>query len=101
MPLIKVQRKFQITIPSSVRKSIPINEGDLIEATASKDGILLKPQTVVDRKKIVTTLQKAFAGINGKSPYAGMSEDEIMEMANRVVGEVRADRKAKKKFKKS
>lgn len=101
MPLIKVQRKFQITIPSSVRKSIPINEGDLIEATASKDGILLKPQTVVDRKKIVTNLRKAFAGINEKSPYTGMSEDEIMEVANRVVEEVRTDRKAKKKSRKS
>ena len=101
MPLIKVQRKFQITIPSSVRKIIPINEGDLIEATASKDGILLKPQTVVDRKKINAALQKAFARINENSPYAGMSEDEIMAVANQVVGEVRADRKAKKKSRKS
>ena len=62
---------------------------------------MLKPQTVVDRKKIVTKLRKVFAGINEKNPYAGMGEDEIMEVANRIVGEVRADRKAKKKFRKS
>lgn len=100
MPLIKVQRKFQITIPSSVRKSIPINEGDLIEATARKDGILLKPQTIVDRKATVEKLKQVLARKVKGSPYAGMSDDKIMAEAIKIVEDVRTDRKVKKKSKK-
>ncbi|MCD6295274.1 MAG: AbrB/MazE/SpoVT family DNA-binding domain-containing protein [Deltaproteobacteria bacterium] len=97
MPLVKVKQRYQITIPSSIRGKVPLDVGDMLEATISEDGILLKPQTVLDRKKIAGKLRKAFAAINKKSPYARMSDEEIMEAAIGVVGQVRTDQKAGKK----
>ena len=97
MPLVKIQRKFQITIPVSLRKQIALGEGDMLEAIASKGGILLKPQTVVDRKKVVGNLRKIFADMGEKSPCQGMSDEEIMEEAIKTIAEVRAERKTKSK----
>lgn len=95
-PVVRVLRNFQITIPASLRKKAALNEGDFLEVRNSKNGILLKPRTVIDRKKALRDLQKTFAKINKNSPYAGMSDDEIMEEAIKIVAEVRAEDKSKK-----
>ncbi len=44
MPIIKVNKKYQITIPISVRKELNISAGDILEAqvTKTKDGIVYK-----------------------------------------------------------
>ena len=47
--LVKVKQKFQITIPETVRKEIRLQEGDLLEATAKKNTIVLTPKAVVNR----------------------------------------------------
>ncbi|MDY0188303.1 MAG: AbrB/MazE/SpoVT family DNA-binding domain-containing protein [Syntrophus sp. (in: bacteria)] len=47
MPLVKVRRYSQITLPSMIRKKYNIDEGDYLEL-ADKDGeIVLKPVKVV------------------------------------------------------
>ncbi len=48
MPLLKVKRSAQITIPLELRKRFRIDEGDYIEASALPEGILLKPITLVE-----------------------------------------------------
>lgn len=101
MPLVKVKQRYQITIPASIRGKVPLGVGDMLDVTISKDGILLKPQTILERKKVAGKLRKAFAAINEKSPYARMSDEEIMEEAIGIVGQVRTDRKAGKKSKKA
>ena len=44
MPVMKVNKKYQITIPASVRKELNISIGDLLEArvTKTKDGVVYK-----------------------------------------------------------
>ena len=44
MPVMKVNKKYQITIPANVRKELNISAGDLLEAkvTRTKDGIVYK-----------------------------------------------------------
>ena len=96
MPLVKIKQRFQVTIPSSIRGMIPLDVGDMLEATVNNDGILLKPQVVFDRKKTVSELKKAFAAINKKSPLADRTDDEIMAEAIKIVKEVRSERKSKK-----
>jgi AbrB family looped-hinge helix DNA binding protein len=49
MPVVKVNKNFQVTIPSSVRKELGISAGDFLEATTTKDGILYKIKDLVDR----------------------------------------------------
>jgi AbrB family looped-hinge helix DNA binding protein len=48
MALTKVGPKFQVTLPKVTREAIGLNVGDLVEATPTKNGVLLRPQTVVD-----------------------------------------------------
>jgi AbrB family looped-hinge helix DNA binding protein len=49
MALTKVGPKFQVTIPKATRVVAGIKVGDIVEATATPRGILLKPKLVVDR----------------------------------------------------
>ncbi len=47
--IAKVQRNFQVTLPASVRKKIPVRVGDLVRVQATDEGILLCPVETVDR----------------------------------------------------
>jgi len=47
MPLIKVKKHFQITLPSSLRKNLRIVEGDYLEAEKQDSQLVLKPVKMV------------------------------------------------------
>ena len=47
----KVQRNYQITLPSSIRKKIHIKIGDLLNFELKDDGILIKPVETIDRSQ--------------------------------------------------
>jgi AbrB family looped-hinge helix DNA binding protein len=49
MPLVKVIRNGQITIPKELRAVLGIEEGDLLEVKLSKGGMTIKPKTAVDK----------------------------------------------------
>ena len=64
MPLTKVGPKFQVTIPKVAREAIGLQVGDLVETTATKDGVLLRPKMVVDKHpEIKKRLEAAEAAI--------------------------------------
>ena len=52
MPVIKVNKKYQITIPVSVRKELNISAGDILEAQVAetKDGIVYKMKRMSDEE---------------------------------------------------
>ena len=50
MPLVKVLRHGQVTLPKDFRKILGIIEGDLMEAELDGTRILLNPKAVVDRE---------------------------------------------------
>ena len=52
MPVMRVNKKNQVTIPASVRKELNISAGDLLEAkvTKTKDGIVYKIKRISDKK---------------------------------------------------
>lgn len=91
MPLVTVKGKFQVTIPAKLRKQAAIREGDILEATLTPEGILLRPKAVVDRARISDEM----ADLPAKAPVAaedrGKPEDEILRES---VEEVRASRRA-------
>src|SRR2546421_11508548 len=43
-----LRKKGSLTIPAAVRKAARINEGDPIVVTMTEEGILLKPQKLID-----------------------------------------------------
>ena len=51
MALVKVKEKFQITIPAPIRKKLGLKVGDYLELEESGDSIVLRPVTVVDKKR--------------------------------------------------
>lgn len=52
MSLVKIKEKFQVTIPTALRKTMRIAVGDLLEAEAQGNVIILRPKAVVDREAI-------------------------------------------------
>ena len=54
MPLVKVLRNGQITMPKGFRKVLGIKEGDVLEASLGKTGVLLKPKDLIDKKSILS-----------------------------------------------
>jgi AbrB family looped-hinge helix DNA binding protein len=47
--IVKVNHNFQVTIPVPIRRKYDIEEGDLIEARETREGILLKPKLLLDK----------------------------------------------------
>jgi len=48
MPRMTLRAKGQLTLPEEIRKAAHLEEGDLLEAEVTADGILLRPQKVID-----------------------------------------------------
>jgi antitoxin MazE len=47
MPLIKVKKNFQITLPTALRKTLRIAEGDYLEVEKKDNELVLKPVKMV------------------------------------------------------
>lgn len=43
-----LRAKGQLTLPEEIRRAAQLEEGDLLEAEITADGILLRPQKVID-----------------------------------------------------
>lgn len=43
-----LRAKGQLTLPEEIRRAAQLDEGDLLEAELTADGILLRPQKVID-----------------------------------------------------
>ena len=79
MSLVTVKPKFQVTIPAKLRKGIDLHEGDLMEATIVKGGILLRPKDIVDSAAAADRIEAILRSTKPSSEDACMSEDEVME----------------------
>jgi len=84
MPLIRIKRFSQVTLPPDIRKRFHLNEGDYLEAEAVDEGILLKPVTVVERKKAWDRLFEVLDTVKDSKPgskkAAKASEQDIATM---------------------
>jgi antitoxin PrlF len=45
---ISMRKKGQLTLPREIREAAHLEEGDPIQVEMTKDGILLRPQKVID-----------------------------------------------------
>jgi AbrB family looped-hinge helix DNA binding protein len=85
MPLVKVGRSAQITLPVEIRKPLNIAEGDYLMAEVVEGGILLKPVSVVEREESWKQLFELLDQVPRGSPHkkfknARQEEEEIAEM---------------------
>lgn len=84
MALLKLRRAAQITLPAELRKQFNLAEGDYLEAEAVKEGILLKPVSVVERQKGWQRVLDVMERVHAKQPKSKKSpkeqEEEIADM---------------------
>jgi AbrB family looped-hinge helix DNA binding protein len=77
--LLKVQPKFQVTIPQELRTRAGLAEGDLIEASYVAGNIVLIPKTVIDRSQFDTATdytpkQRSIIDARLKKSLAGLAQ---------------------------
>jgi AbrB family looped-hinge helix DNA binding protein len=46
--MARLRAKGQLTLPDDIRKAAHLEEGDLLEAEMTTEGILLRPQKLID-----------------------------------------------------
>ncbi len=49
--VMQVRRNFQVTLPSSVRKSLGIDVGDILDATVKDGRIVISPKKAIDAEQ--------------------------------------------------
>ena len=91
MALLKLKRYAQITIPVELRKQFNLEEGDYLEAEAVKDGILLKPVTVMDQQQARQALRTLLDKVHANLPPHDLSPKEQEEDITRVMKELRQE----------
>jgi len=96
MPLVKIKDKFQVTIPASIRKAVELDIGDLLEVELRKDGILLIPKTITDRKNLLKKFRTAYSEPVPDKSLSGKNDDALMKIANKEIKETRAARNQNK-----
>lgn len=88
MAILKVRRFSQITLPSKIRRKFKLSEGDYLEVEEVKQGILLKPVSVVEKELAWEKVFKAMEGIKEKKPSKKSLKAKEQEIA-RIVKESR------------
>ena len=54
MPVVKIRTNRQITIPKSIFDDLGLKEGDFVEVSRNRDGVVVKPKRLVDRDDSLT-----------------------------------------------
>ena len=49
MPLVKVQRSGQVTIPAEIRRKARIEQGDIVDISYQNNRIIITPERVSDK----------------------------------------------------
>ncbi len=58
MTLIRVKQKAQITLPSSIRRALGIEEGDYLQAEVQGNKVVLTPKSVITKLPAVTLSER-------------------------------------------
>jgi AbrB family looped-hinge helix DNA binding protein len=74
MPLVKVIRNGQITIPKEFRNFLRIKDGDLLEIERSGFGFFIKPKVVLDKDEVMEKFFDEVAQIRKKAKRADPEE---------------------------
>ncbi len=90
MPLVKMKEKFQVTIPTELRKALHLTVGDILEATIEHDTIVLKPKAIVDRAQTWEQVIQVMERVHAQQPP---SHKDPKEEEEEIAREIKAFRK--------
>jgi len=84
MALLKVRQFSQITLPAKIRKKFHLSEGDYLQVEEVKQGILLKPVAVIEKKlaweKVFKTKERVKEKRRPRKLSIKAKEEEIARM---------------------
>jgi AbrB family looped-hinge helix DNA binding protein len=91
MPLVKLRRAGQITLPVELREQFALEEGAYLEAEAVQGGILLKPMALVAREQTWQRVFEAMGNVTDTAPKPGQTPQEQEEEIAEMVKDFRRD----------
>jgi len=94
MPTIKVLRNGQLTLPAKFREILELKQGDFLNAELKDNKIILRPVTIIERKRIKEKAREIFFGLVDKNWEKNKNVDskKVERIINEVVEEVRKER---------
>lgn len=90
MTIMKVRRAAQVTLPVDVRKALNVKEGDYLEAELVSGGVLLKPVSLVERKRAWSGIVDAVSQVEDTEPQPG---EDVTAEEEAIAKEVAVARK--------
>ena len=85
IPLTRVGKRYQVTIPKEARQAIGLKAGDLVEARPGKGCIVLYPKVTQDKGDVEKRLAEAEADLKGGRTHGPF--DSVEEMLSSLRGE--------------
>ncbi|MCK9378066.1 MAG: AbrB/MazE/SpoVT family DNA-binding domain-containing protein [Syntrophobacterales bacterium] len=95
MPLVKVVRNGQVTIPKDIRERLGIKEGDFLEVEPVEAGVFLKTTVMVDKGDALKALNRAFEKLRASDRVQGMDEAELTAIIDEAVRAARSEKGTK------
>ena len=89
MALMRVRWMAQLTLPAEVRRALNIQEGDFLEATIVKEGVLLKPVAMVERERAWQRIADLKSRVRDLKPDQSKGDTETEEEIAEMVKESR------------
>ena len=78
MPVVKILRHGQITLPKEIRKILGVEEGDLLEVGLENARVFLQPKVLVDKQTILSEAGE----IKIKEALKALQKKEVQEFDN-------------------
>jgi AbrB family looped-hinge helix DNA binding protein len=78
MPVVKILRHGQITLPKEIRKILGVEEGDLLELGLENARVFLRPKVLVDKETVLSEAGK----VKIKEALEALEKGEIKEFDN-------------------
>ena len=94
MALMRLRRMAQLTLPAELRRALKIKEGDYLEATVVKNGVLLKPVAVIERQRAWERMMRAASQVKDLKPNPN---EDVTTEEERIAAEVKEFRRKKRK----
>jgi AbrB family looped-hinge helix DNA binding protein len=90
MPLVKVIRHGQITLPAALREKLDIKEGDYLEAELEGEAIVLRPKVLLDRGDAVKALHRIMSEVQSRTK--GIDPEVIEQEVAEAIRKVRKEK---------
>lgn len=95
MARINLRAKGQVTLPEDIRRELALEEGDVFEVDITSEGILLRPQRLVDASQAWFWLRKWQEGEREVDQLYAGAEYEEFESGEAMIEELQSIAKKK------